>query len=71
MTSAALRARRYRARKRQGICCLRVRLRAIVIANLVADGFLQPNWCSDVDVEHALYSLYNAARAAGVTARHA
>jgi hypothetical protein len=71
MTSAAVRARRCRARKREGIRCVRVRLRDVVIANLIADGFLPPDWRSDVDVEHALYSLYNAARAAGVTARHA
>jgi hypothetical protein len=71
ITSAAARARRYRARKREGIRCLRVRLRQVVITNLIADGFLPPDWRSDRDVEHALYALYNAARAARITARRA
>jgi hypothetical protein len=70
MTASAIRSRRYRARKAQRIRCFRLRLRDTVIAALIADGFLPPDWRNDVDVEHAFYALIYAARAAGVTARH-
>jgi len=65
-SSGAIRARRYRERKKDNIRVVRVRMSEPAIKALVDGGFLAAGPCQDADIEKALYALLNAARAAGV-----
>jgi hypothetical protein len=65
-TPAALRQRRYRARRKDGVRCVRIRVSEPAINALVEGGFLAAGPCQDADIERAIYGLLNAARAAGV-----
>jgi hypothetical protein len=66
LSPGALRARRYRNRKKEGVRCVCIRMSEPAIKALVEGGFLAAGPCQDADVERAIYGLLNAARAAGV-----
>jgi hypothetical protein len=68
ISAAAVRARRYRRRRKSGVRCVRIRLSEEVIAALVEDGFLAQDRRDNDAIERAFYELLNAARRAGVSA---
>jgi hypothetical protein len=72
VSAAAMRSRRYRQRRKNGVRCVRIRLSEKAIAALVEDGFLPQDQRDDeAAIECAFYGLLNAARRAGVMARDA
>jgi hypothetical protein len=62
----AIRQRRLRDRRKDGVRCVTVRMSEPAIKALVEGGFLAAGPCQDADIEKALYAMLNAARAAGV-----
>jgi hypothetical protein len=66
LSPGAIRARRYRERKKDSIRCVQIRISPPAIKALVEGGFLAAGPCQDADIERAIYALLNAARAAGV-----
>jgi hypothetical protein len=62
-SAGALRTRRYRARRRNGVRCFRIRFSEPAIHALVEEGFLRPDETRDnAAVERSFYELLNAWR---------
>jgi hypothetical protein len=62
-SAGALRTRRYRARRKNGLRCFRVRFSEPAIQALVEEGFLRQHERSDnAAVERSVYELLNAWR---------
>jgi hypothetical protein len=63
----AIRAKRYRDRRKDGIRCVRIRVSEAALKALVDGGWLPAGPNSDGDIERAFYGLLNAAHRARVT----
>jgi hypothetical protein len=69
MAPGAMRTRRYRERRKQGVrCCVQIKFTEQAIRAMVESGFLEPSKLGQRDIELGFYALLNAARRAGVTA---
>jgi hypothetical protein len=62
----AIRMRRYRERRKQGVRCVQIKLTDHAIRAMVENGFLEPGRLGQRDIELGFYALLNAARRAGV-----
>jgi hypothetical protein len=58
--------RRYRARRKDGVRCVRIRMSDQALQALVEGGFLAAGRHHDADVERAIYGLLNMAHSAGL-----
>jgi hypothetical protein len=62
----AIRAKRYRDRRKEGIRCIRIRISPQAVKALTDLGWLSACRDTDADIERAFYALLNAAHRAGV-----
>jgi hypothetical protein len=60
LSSGAIRAERYRERRKNGTRCVRIRMSEAAIRFLVERGFLAGGRCQDKDIEAAIYGMLNA-----------
>jgi hypothetical protein len=68
MTPGAIRTRRYRARRKQGVrLCVHIKFTEQAIRAMVESGFLESGKLGQRDFELGFYALLNAARRAGVS----